>query len=77
MAEKWLKGRKDICGHMNVCWETVRKWVRDYGCPIHVMPGGRPVALPSELDRWIASFGGAGPRRMERQGGDEEAKKSS
>ena len=56
MAESWLIGRKDISLHMGVCWDTVRKWKREYGCPVHVSPGGRPAALPGELDKWLVAF---------------------
>lgn len=77
MTESWLKGRKDIGNHMNVCWDTVRRWRRKYGCPVHVAPGGRPIALASELDRWLISFGREKENREEEQGGGKKASEFS
>ena len=65
MAESWLVGRKAISDYMNVCWDTVRKWRREYGCPIYKGPGGRPTAMADELDEWLVlrSRGGEGDAR--------------
>lgn len=71
MAESWLIGRKEISQHMNVCWDTVRRWKRDHGCPVHVGPGGRPAAFAHELDRWLVSFGRTGQGGEDGQGDDE------
>jgi hypothetical protein len=80
MAENWLKGRKNISVHMNVCWDTVRKWAHEFGCPIHVLPNGRPVARASELDQWLESFGPDGRRnegKKTRRGGNGETAECS
>ena len=37
---------------MHVCWDTVKKWRREYDCPVYTSPG-RPTALAGELDQWL------------------------
>jgi hypothetical protein len=52
----WLVGRKEICAYLHITWQTVRKWKRYYGLPIRHRPGGKPFAIPGELDRWAELF---------------------
>jgi len=65
MAEDWLMGRKEISNYMHVCWDTVKKWRREYDCPVYTSPGGRPTALARELDQWLI----AGSREREGEKG--------
>ena len=51
-----LVGRKNISKYLDVHWDTVRRWKRKYGCPIHSRPGGRPVALIYELVIWLEVY---------------------
>jgi hypothetical protein len=69
MAESWLVGRKEISHYMHVSWDTIRTWRREYGCPVHTGPGGRPAAFAGELDLWLVSFS----RGAEQDKGEETA----
>ena len=65
----WLRGWKDIaayCGGLAV--NTVRKYYKQYGMPIHRLPGGKPVALPSELDLWLIEMNASARRRVKGEG---------
>lgn len=56
MADSWIVGRKELRSYLRVSWDTIRKWRREYGCPIRVLPGGKPAALSWELDRWMVLY---------------------
>ncbi len=45
-----LRGWKEIARFFNVHPNTIRRWERAYGLPIHRMP--RPMALSEELENW-------------------------
>ena len=52
----WLTGWKQIGAYMGKHADTARKWAKRYGLPILRDPAGGPVAIPEQLDLWIAEF---------------------
>ena len=52
-----LRGRRQIMAFLKIkSWKTVRRHRKEYHLPIRRWPGGRPVALKSELIRYLVIF---------------------
>jgi excisionase family DNA binding protein len=62
MDERWLTV-DDICQYLNVCNETVYKWIEQREMPGHRV-GRRWMFKQNEVDDWVRSGGAAesGPR---------------
>jgi len=52
----WLTGWKEIAGYISQTIKTAKKYHKKYGMTIRRGPGGKPIALPSELDKWLIKF---------------------
>ena len=52
----WLVGWKAITAYMGVHVQTIRNDYIPHGLPIRRSPGGTPIAMPHELDRWLTLF---------------------
>ncbi|KKN00230.1 hypothetical protein LCGC14_1139850 [marine sediment metagenome] len=53
----WLTGWKKIGAHIGITdRQTLKKYKRKYGLPVRRLPGGRPVAIPEELNMWLVEF---------------------
>lgn len=52
----WLTGWKAISAYMGVHVQTIRNVFLPHGLPIRRSPVGTPIAIPSELDRWLTLF---------------------
>ena len=49
-----LRGRQQIMAFLQLkSWRTVRRYEKERGMPIHRGPGDRPIALKSEIIRYI------------------------
>jgi phage terminase Nu1 subunit (DNA packaging protein) len=47
-----LIGRKAICNHLNLCWRTVRKWIKQQGLPVIREKGIPPTLHLDHLKDW-------------------------
>lgn len=50
--ENWLVGWREIGKHIGKSAKTAHRWARQ-GMPFFRDPGGRPIALPWQIDQWI------------------------
>lgn len=56
MAEGWLTGWKEIAAYIGLSIKTCKRYKKKYSLPVRSLPGGKPVALPLELDHWLIAF---------------------
>jgi predicted DNA-binding transcriptional regulator AlpA len=56
MAEGWLTGWKEISKYIGVSKDTCKRYIKQYSLPIKRRPGGRPSAIPYEVDNWLIEF---------------------
>ena len=53
----WLVTWKEIAAYVKVKDKrTVKGWVKNYGFPVYKRPDGVPVAIPRQVDLWLARF---------------------
>ena len=52
----WLTGWKEISQYVGHCVKTAKKYHKRFGMPVHRGPGGKPKAIPAELDLWLVIF---------------------
>jgi hypothetical protein len=60
MSTDCLNGWKDIADHLKVSTRTAHRWEREFGMPVHRVPGSRShlvFAVPQELSEWRLSRG--------------------
>jgi hypothetical protein len=53
--EKWLVGWRKIGKYVGQSAKTAQLWARE-GMPFFRDDGGRSIAKPSQIDRWILRF---------------------
>jgi transposase len=56
MADGWLTGWKAIAKHIGLCERTCKRYKKKYSLPVKKLPGGKPSALPGELNQWLINF---------------------
>jgi hypothetical protein len=56
MSEGWLTGWKAISKYVGKHERTCKRYRKRYSLPIKKDPGGRPIAIPYELDEWLINF---------------------
>jgi hypothetical protein len=56
MAEGWLTGWKEIAAYIGLSVRTCKRYKKKYSLPIRSLPGGKPAALPMELDDRLITF---------------------
>ena len=54
--EKWLVGWREIGNYIGKSAKTAQRYGKKHGMPFLRDAGGRPIAKPSQLDRWILVF---------------------
>jgi hypothetical protein len=54
--EGWLTGWKAIAQYTGLSIDTCKSYTKRYSLPVKHLPGGKPVALPYELDQYLITF---------------------
>jgi len=54
--EKWLVGWRAIGKHIGKSAKTAQRYAKQHGMPFLRDGGDRPIAKPSQIDRWIFGF---------------------
>lgn len=49
----WLYGWKEIAGYVGCHVTTARRYVKRNHLPIRILPNGKAVGIPKEMDEWI------------------------
>lgn len=57
IVKKWAMGWKQIGFYLDRSAQTAKRYHKRYGMPVRRDPGGRPIALLSEIDEWLLGFG--------------------
>jgi len=56
MTDGWLAGWKEIAAYIGKSIKTAKRWRQRYSMPVRYDPGGNPVCIKPELDRWLVLF---------------------
>ena len=54
--EKWLVGWREIGKHIGKSAKTAQRYAKKHGMPFLRDGGDRPIAKPSQIDKWIFGF---------------------
>lgn len=54
--EKWLVGWREIGKYIGKSAKTAQRYSKKHGMPFMRDGGDRPIAKPSQIDKWIFGF---------------------
>lgn len=52
----WLTGWKQIAKYIDRTTKTAKRYHKKHGMTVRRSPGGKPIALTYELDKWLIYF---------------------